>query len=97
MTNTFKMQNNIDEVSYCQYMASQHIIHFNQNSFFVDLILQTIYKVREKVKEFGQNFVNYYKLGGEVEPTWYLRYSITLSNLLWELAHPLRKIQESGQ
>ena len=30
-------------------------------------------------------------------PTWYLKYSNLLSNLLWEFAYPLKRLQEFGK
>jgi hypothetical protein len=40
LSNYFKVENKLDEVSYCKYLASQHIIFFNQDPFFVDLFIQ---------------------------------------------------------
>ena len=40
LSNSFKVENKLDEVSYCKYLACQHIIFFNQDPFFLDLFIQ---------------------------------------------------------
>ena len=38
------------------FIAAKQLAHFDHDSFFLDLILQVIFQVREKVKEFRQSF-----------------------------------------
>ena len=48
--NTFKVQNRLDEMSYCKYLASQQIIYFKQDVFFVDLYVQLIKQMKKKIQ-----------------------------------------------
>ena len=86
-SNTFKVDNHLDEVSYCKYLASQHIIFFKQDSFFVDLFMQLIRTMKRKVDEMTANEVR-----DDTQPSWYLKYCNTLVNQLVVLLVPLKLI-----
>lgn len=90
-SNTFKVDNHLDEVSYCKYLASQHIIFFKQDSFFVDLFMQLIRTMKRKVDEMTANEVQ-----DDSQPSWYLKYCNTLVNQLVTLLVPLKLILQNA-
>ena len=41
------MENQLDELSFCKYIASHQILTFSQDRFFVDLYIQIITHLKE--------------------------------------------------
>ena len=71
--NSFKIENHLDEFSYCKYVASQQIIIFKQDTFFVDLFIQLIQNLRKVLNNLKKRNVQ-----EDAEISWYFDYSKTL-------------------
>ena len=56
--NTMKVENHLDELSHCQYIASQQLSHFKRNAYFVDLQIQLMRQLRKLSKQQVRNMMN---------------------------------------
>ena len=90
--NNFKIENHLDEFSYCKYVASQQIIIFKQDTFFVDLFIQLIQNLRKVLNNLKKR-----NIPEDSEISWYFDYSRTLMAQIVDFVEPLKLINATDK